>query len=402
MTTKDVGADFVRLGFSIDQHFPGYVDAYFGPPAISQSVRDQGKASWADLEALADELHHLVAEEPLLEGPRRDHWLGEISAMRTTIRILRGEALSIVEEVQRLYGVTPVWIDEAVFCDAQDALGDILPGSGPTSQRVREYRERMRVPLQAIGPAVTKLAAQLRDRTRLRFPLPPHEACEFEFVQDKPWMAYNWYGGAGSSRIQVNVDSRIHVHQLPGMVAHEAYPGHHTECAIKEEGLYRAKGWFEYSIWLSNSPSALVSEGIAMNALEAITERQEAVQILRDLLDLIGLPPDEAPRVYEFERAGRPLGKVAGNQVLLLYGEAAPDEEVIAYGLRHAMTTDEEERQAMRFYKDPISRSYAFNYTIGRDLVESYLRASADKMLAFAHLLSSPMTPGEMVSASRG
>jgi hypothetical protein len=83
-------------------------------------------------------------------------------------------------------------------------------------------------------------------------------------------------------------------------------------------------------------------------------------------------------------------------------GRRGPDEEVFACGLRDAMTTDEEERQAMRFYKDPIGRSCDSNYTMGRDLFERHLSASADRVLAFARLLSSPMTPGEMASASMG
>jgi hypothetical protein len=66
------------------------------------------------------------------------------------------------------------------------------------------------------------------------------------------------------------------------------------------------------------------------------------------------------------------------------------------------MTTDEEEQQPMRFYKDPLSRSCCFNFTIGRELVERYMSASVDKVLAFARLLISAMTPGELVAALMG
>ena len=40
MPGDDVGTAFVRLGLSIDQHFTGYVDAYYGPDEIAP--RDQG------------------------------------------------------------------------------------------------------------------------------------------------------------------------------------------------------------------------------------------------------------------------------------------------------------------------------------------------------------------------
>jgi hypothetical protein len=57
---------------------------------------------------------------------------------------------------------------------------------------------------------------------------------------------------------------------IPTVVAHEAYPGHHTERVMKEDKLYLGEGRLEHSIALSNTPSALVSEGIATNALQAV------------------------------------------------------------------------------------------------------------------------------------
>lgn len=400
MAVDEIGARFVRLGLCIGQHFPGYVDSYYGPDDIAQAIQGEGKASLTDLEALADRLAKEVAADPSLQPARREYLLGEIAAMHATLRILQGESPSFIEEVHRLYGVTPAWVDESNFAEAHNALAAILPGSDPLSERVPAFREKLRIPAQVAAPIIKRLGAEFRERVRARFHLPPQENCDFSFVRDKPWTAYNWYIGGSVSRIEFNEDHPIYIHRLPEIVAHESYPGHHTEHAIKEEMLYRKEGRLEHAVLLSNTPSALISEGIAQNALQVIAEPEEIIAYYRDLLKEAGLPMEEASRVYEFTLAARLLGEVADNQLLLLHGEGASDEEVITYGVHHALSTEEDQRRIMQFHKDPLWRSYGFNYTLGQDIVQTFLSASTDKLEAFARLLQEPMTPGQVVSSS--
>ena len=219
-------------------------------------------------------------------------------------------------------------------------------------------------------------------------------------MSDQPWLAYNWYLGTSRSRIEFNTDHPIYIHQLPEIIAHESYPGHHTEHAIKEDKLYRREGRLEYSILLLNTPSALVSEGIAQNALPVIADPEEIITLYRDLLRAAGLPVEEARRMHDLTVAARPLDKVSDNQCLLFYGEGSSEEEVVAYGMHHDLSTEEDQRRFMRFLKDPLSRSYGFNYTIGRDIVAAYLSASTSKLQAFTRLLQEPMTPGQVVAAT--
>ena len=84
--------------------------------------------------------------------------------------------------------------------------------------------------------AINCLPRMLKERTIRMFGLPDGEICEFELVTDKPWSGFNWL----SRRTQVT--SR-HKHRSAGplalvahLVAHEAYPGHHTEHCGKETG----------------------------------------------------------------------------------------------------------------------------------------------------------------------
>jgi hypothetical protein len=387
---------FVRIGLSIGAHFPGYVDAYFGPPSIAQSVANEGAPSLGELQALVRDLANDVASDAHLDSNRRDYLLSEITAMRTTLVILQGETPDIAEEVLSLYGVTPSWTDERTFTEAHNALASILPGSEPLPTRVHDFREKMRVSAQVAAPIISRLGNDLRERARAKFPLPASESCEFTIVRDKPWRAYNWYLGRNTSRIEFNSDHPIYISELPYTVAHESYPGHHTEHAIKEETLYRTQGRLEHSILLNNTPSTLVSEGIAMAALGIVTDPEEVIAIYSDLLAAAGLAVSEARRIRDFEMACRPLDKVQGNVLLLLHGEKAPDEDAIAYAVRHALIEEDLAKKYMQFFKDPLWRSYGFNYAIGHDLVESYLSAAPDRLRAFSLLLSEPVSPGHL------
>jgi hypothetical protein len=97
--------------------------------------------------------------------------------------------------------------------------------------------------------------------------------------------------------------------------------------------------------------------------------------------------------------ASSTLGKVFDNQALLFCRDGVSEDEVIAYGLRHSLNDEAWERHRVQNLKDPLSRSYGYNYTLGRDLVAAFLDASPDRTQAFARLLSEPLTPGQIQRA---
>ena len=118
------------------------------------------------------------------------------------------------------------------------------------------------------------LAAEVRRRTAERFGLPPQEEVDWEFVTDEPWAAYNHYLGGLRSRIEVNTDTPFNPTFLVHVVAHETYPGHHTEHAWKEQLLVREQGRIEETLALNGSPQSLVAEGIAELAVEMALGRR--------------------------------------------------------------------------------------------------------------------------------
>ena len=388
---------FVELALSIDQHFSGYVDAYYGSQEIPQTLERKGKIPLKELEGIASDLFNSITRDSSLSPARKEYLKGEVGAMQTTLRILQGEALGIIEEVQSLYGLTPSWTDETVFEEAHRALEELLPGSGPLADRVQTFRDQSQVSVEIATPIIKRLANDLRTRTRQRFHLPPDESCEYEFVSEKPWGAYNWYLGNYKSRIDFNLDYPIRIYTLPNFITHEAYPGHHTEHSIKEHRHYRENGLLEHSILLSNAPSAVISEGIAVYGIEQILSPDELIDIYQQILEETGLSKYNGQFIYEFFHiVSRPLGKVGNNEILLLYEKGASDEQVIAYGMRYKLTSEKDETKYIRFLKDPLWRSYGFNYTLGYEIISNLLSSTENKDQMFARLLQEPMTPAQV------
>jgi hypothetical protein len=396
MTGANAPREYVQLALMIERHFQGYVDAYYGPEELKSEAMRGEKPPIEALEDLAASLGQSISSEASLSEERRRFLEEELGAMRTTIQILGGKAPDIADEVRRLYGVRPAWVEERVFEEAHRALDEVLPGGEPLAERVQGFRERSRVPVETGVTIIRQLVEDFRSRTQRLFSLPVEERCEITTVRDRPWRAYNWYLGKGLSRIGFNVDHPMELWEIPTAVAHEAYPGHHSERAIKESKLYIGEGRLEHSIALSNTPSSLISEGIAKNALPAIASEAEIRTITSECYARAGLPKSDGRQATDFAKAYRQLESVTDNQVLLLYGEQAPEEEVIDYGVRHALTTKEEEGRFMRFLKDPLSRSYTYNYTLGRELIASYLERAPDRVQAFQRLLEEPLTPTQL------
>jgi hypothetical protein len=191
MSGSKAPTEYIQLAFMLERHFPGYVDAYYGPPELKTRATTGNAPSFAELEDHAAAFGQSIATDPDISSDRRTFLEEELGAMRTTIQILEGNVPNIVDEVRLLYGVTPEWIDERAFDMAHNALNEILPGSKPLSERVQDFRERSHIPVEAAMPIIHQLVGEFRSRTQRLFGLSLEERCEFSTVSDKPWRAYN-------------------------------------------------------------------------------------------------------------------------------------------------------------------------------------------------------------------
>ena len=389
---------FVELAFSIDKYLPGYVDAYFGPDEIRASVGARGKIHLEELSAVLDQIIASTRQDTSITNARREYLSAELNAMRTTLRLFQGEKIDIVAEAQGLYGLSPAWIEESVFAEAHRALEALLPGPGALKERLDSFRESTMIPGDRIVDIGRRIAEELRRRTKGFAPLPEGESCDFSLVRDKPWAAYNWYLGEYRSRIEINTDLPIPASFILHFMAHEAYPGHHTEHAMKEKLLYREAGYLEHSILLSNTPSAVVSEGIAEIASEIFTTPDEMVRLLQVIIDQAGLQGVAADRLYQITKAGRLLDKVMINQILMFYDRGASDEEVTGYGMKFGLQREPQSRKFLEMIKDPLWRSYGFLYPMGYELVKGFVSREGSVGERFLRLLQEPVTTTQLLN----
>ena len=231
--------------------------------------------------------------------------------------------------------------------------------------------------------------------------MPADESVELRLVSDRPWSGYNWYLGQSRSRIEVNTDLPVRADHVVHLMAHEAYPGHHTEQASKEERWYRRAGRLEHSILLLLAPECVISEGLATVAEEVIfPDQDELAAWLRHVLyPAAGIQADVDLQL-RLARAAEKLDGVSGNAAFLLHEDGRPEDEVLAYIRRYSLRTDKEARQTLRFIGNPLFRSYIFNYSCGRRLLKQAGTTSSLRDV-FRWVIREPVTPTAIVARYR-
>ncbi len=385
---------YLRLGLRLGRHIDGLVDAYYGPAALAARVADEPvlgpEVLRSDAQRLLAGLDAGVGE---LEAQRRRWLRAQVAGLHTTAAKLAGDAIGYVAEVEACYGVTPQSVDEEVLLAAHRRLDAVLPGDGTLSDRYVTWREAHAVPVDKLLLVIVSLAEDLRARTEAAFGLPDGEHVEFELVQDEPWSGFNYYLGGLQSRVAINTDLPVLCLSLPHLVAHEAYPGHHTEHTRKEVGLVRRQQQLEESIFLVGTPQCLVAEGLADLGLTVLVgERPE-----RDVaphLQAVGLryDPDE---VAEVTQAAEALSAVRGNAALLLHEQGAGEHEAVAYLQRWALLDHRRATHAVRFLTDPTWRAYISCYVEGLPLCRSFVAGSPHR---FERLLSEQLLPADLAA----
>ncbi len=181
-----------------------------------------------------------------------------------------------------------------------DGWTRFFQGAAPFARRYIEWDENGAVPREKLIPALERLKEVLGPRAHALAPMPAGESVTYKIVSNKPWVAY-WYEGQHRSSVEVNADLPISIVLLVDLAAHEAYPGHHTERTVKDAHLYRDLGRLETSVVIISAPESLVSEGIAMNALEEALG-PEPFDVVADVLADMDLRFDPI-EAHEFHRA---------------------------------------------------------------------------------------------------
>jgi hypothetical protein len=376
---------YLLLGLQLGRHVDGLVDAYYGPPGLKEQA-DEGEP--VPPERLAADADALAAEVG-------DSWLGDqVGALGAYARVLAGEEISYSDEVERCYGVRPERTPESTYRQVHERLDELLPGDGSLAERYIGWRNTQLVDGDVAVTIVRELLPLLRRRTEALVALPDGESVELEAVGDEPWWAFNYYLGDLRSRVVINADVPTSAYDLIHLAAHEVYPGHHTEHAVKEQLFVRDRGAIEEAIQLVPTPQAVLSEGIAETGEEVAVDgvaREQVYALIRE-----HVPHADLERAHDLSRARQELRTVGVDAALAIHEDGASVEDAREFVRRWALMTPEQAQHSVEFVVDPTWRAYVITYSAGRDLCRAYV---GDDPARFRTLLTEHVRIGELSSA---
>jgi hypothetical protein len=388
---------YLELGLRLGRLLDGMVDAYYGPTDLARRVEAE---PMPDPAKLAVDARRLIADLDAgiddLDAHRRRWIRGQALGLLVSARRFAGEVIGFEDEVQQCYGVRPTRVDEEQLEAAHRRIDAVLPGSGPLGQRLIDWREAQAVPPDKLDAAIRSLADDFRERTTTLFGLPEGEHIDFELVRNEPWSGFNYYLGDLRSRVVINTDLPVLSTSLGHLVAHEAYPGHHTEHSRKESGLVRRRGHQEETIFLVGTPQCLLAEGLADLGLEVIVP-DRAHEVVAEHLRPLGIRYD-AEIATAVAEAGELLGNaVRGNIALLLHVDGADADAAVAYGERWGLLPRNRAEKAVQFQTDPTWRAYIFCYIDGLRLCRRYVAGDPSR---FERLITDALLPEDLEPAA--
>jgi hypothetical protein len=394
---SDVVARYIELGLRLGRHVDGFVDAYYGPPEVAARVEAEPPRPPAELRSDAGRLMADLdagdgADE--VEATRRRWIRAQAAGLYTSASKLAGAPIAYLDEVEQCYGARPALVPDDDFAAAHRQLDVVLPGDGPLRDRYIAWREAHAVPPERLEPAIRSLADDLRERTEQSFGLPEGERIEWIFETDKPWAGFNYYEGGLRSRVAINIDLPVLSLGLGHLVAHEAYPGHHTEHTRKEAGLVRQRRWREETIFLVGTPQCTMAEGLADLGVEVTFGRRPEAIVAEHLGPLgVRYDSDVAAQVAE---AGEALSWVRSNAAIHLHDGGWPVEDVVAYLERWALLPRNRASKAVQFLTDETWRAYSHCYTEGLALCRAYVGGDPSR---FERLITEQVLPSDLVGA---
>ena len=389
----DLPLEYVRLGLAFDRLERGLVDAWTGSAALREEVESGPVPEPAQLAARA---RVLLTELPSsgLEPSRSAFLQAQLTALETTGHVLAGKSVGYIDQVEAWFQVRPVLGEPDSYAVAHAELDLLLPGDGPLLERYTAYRDAQSVPVERLAEAVREVSGLLRERARRAFPLPVQEIVGYEVVTGKPWAGFNHYLGKFRSTVAINADLPVGLGSLPALVAHESYPGHHTERCRKQA---RFGGLPERDVWLVNTPENLIAEGLAdlgLAGLDLGSWGPLATELYADL----GITYD-GELGQQIAAAAAPLTRVRQDVALLLHDRGADVDQAEQFLARWALQSPDRAGKTIAFLTDPLWRAYISTYVEGEALVARWLDARpAGQPVGgrFVRLLDEPLTPAQL------
>jgi hypothetical protein len=381
-----VGREYLGVVLQVRRLVPAWVESYTGPPELLAAVEASDAPSIDGVRESTDALaDRILGEEG--DRERRDWLLAQLGGISTALRWLAGERFDYRTLFERCHGASVALIPDDQFEQAHALLERALPGKGHVAPRYRAWRANQVIPVDRLQAAIDVLAGEMRRLCRQRFGLPDGEVVKWELVAGKTYAGNADYLGQLQTLVKINTDYPIGAHRLLELVCHEAYPGHHTEHACKD-----ALGREELSVWVYPTPQALIAEGIAECAIEALLGA-DAELIAAECLRPAGIAYDHVTAAA-VRQAEALLLSVSSNVALML-DDGATSTEAHEYARTWLLEDAELIDMAITHLEARAWRPYESCYPVGRELCRRYAAGDAGR---FATLLHRQLTPADLTA----
>jgi hypothetical protein len=373
---------YVELCLRLVRHDEELTDYYYGPKEVAERVE---REPLREPQRLASDARELADETD------SEYLRAQLRGLETVARKLAGEEIPYAEEVEACYAIPLRRVPEERFEEAHRVLDEVLPTGGTLAERHQRWIEGDPIPADKLEAVLRTLGEALRGLTRELVGLPDGESFELELVNDKPWYGFNDYRGGLRSRVEVNTDLPINAASVVALLAHELYPGHHTERTWKEQ-LLVARGQLEETVLPYGTPQSVITEGIAQLAMDIVIGEHGGVvaEVFREL----GLAYDPEA-AWRFRQADEPLHHVIANAAILLHVDGVSTEEAKAYLQRWELSSDKRAQQHVEFVMERWGRTYIRTYTAGQELCRNWVNGDLGR---FKRLLTEQLTPAELMA----
>ena len=404
---NNLAKDYVKLGLTIGQYDPDFVDAYYGPDSLKPKTakhtlfpKDSLLKSVAALRSHLQEISKVLDDSARL----RATWMSsQLLAFDRRIRIFSGEFQSFDEESKELFGVAAPVFPEEHYQKLLDSLDKLLPGKGDVQSRFQKLANQFILPKDKLDTIFKITIAEARRKTREYYDLPEDESFSIEYVNNKPWSGYNWYQGNFKSRIQINTDTQIFLERAIDVGSHESYPGHHVYNMLLEKNLYRDKGWVEISLYPLFSPQSFIAEGSANYGIDLAFPGESKIQFAREkILPLARLDTTNLSLYFKALSLRGKLNYARNEAGRGLVNGTMNERQALNWMIKYCLYNKETAIKSVAFIRK--YRSYIINYNYGMDLVRQYVETKSGKNSTidkrwetFEYLLSNPISTADLL-----
>jgi len=396
MDLDDFAKNYLSLGLRINKYIDGYVEHYYGPPEIKRKVDLEDKLSPKDL--LKDYYNlYKQLEKQTFETKRLKFFDKTFIAIETILRKLNGDKILYLEQVEKFFDFIPKLYDDEFFYELSLKADKAYKGEGNLSQRIENYVKKRKIPKKQLKALFIKALYIAKEKTIKKFPnlLPENENIEVKRVKGQSWAMYNWYLGNFSSRIDINVEKFYYWTSLLPFACHEGYPGHHTARCVKDNLLYRNKGYFENCISLIYTPEFVIYEGMGTIAEDVIFDVEEITRILLELFCSNPDDEDTLETLIQQCEIRRGFRRFNHNVAYHKHINGWEEEDLIAYCNEFKVPSKSNIESILKFISDDIWAPYALAYQGERIIKERFGDPPPPKH--FSKLITGQYLPSDLI-----